>query len=330
MLSVLFTLASARIDVPTLEVKHKFVIGGEGGWDTLSLDHARHHLFVSRGTNVMVIDTNDGKIVGDIKNTPGVHGTAIDPDHNKGFVSCGRENSVAVVDLDTLNETARIKVGENPDVIQYEPVTQRVLCFNGKSNDCTVIDAASGKVEGTVKLDGKPEFAESDANGHVFVNIEDKSEITEFDAKSLTVIRSWPLAPGEEPTGLGFDPVLHRLYSACGNKMLVVSDSVAGKVVGTAPIGTGVDGAAFDPQFGFALTPNGQDGTLTVVKTDGMTFAVTQTLATMKSARTIAYDQASHTAYLMAAEFDTPKAGQRRGTMKPGTATIVVVGPKAS
>ena len=327
----LFALVNVSLaaDPPTFEVQARYVVGGAGGWDTISLDTARNHLFISRGTHVMVVDTMTGKVAGDIPNTPGVHGTAIASALKKGFISNGRDNTVSIIDLETLKETSRVKVGTNPDVIMFEPASGRVLSFNGRSNDCTAIDATTGEVVGTVKLDGKPEFAEADVNGHVFVNIEDKSEITEFDAKTLTVVRSWPLAPGEEPTGLGFDSVAHRLFSACGNKLMAVSDSVTGKVIGSAPIGSGVDGAAFDPLFGLAFSPNGSDGTLTIIKADGVTFSVAQTLDTMKSARTMALDPATHKIYLVAAEFDAPAAGQRRGKMKPDSAVVLVIGPKA-
>lgn len=321
--------AQKSASVIEFAVVDRFKIGGEGGWDCLSVDSEAHRLYVSRGTHVMVVDTETGKVAGDIPNTPGVHDIAIDVKRHKGFVSCGREDSVLVFDTTTLKESGRVKVGKNPDIMLFDSSTNQVLSFNGGSSDVTVVDATTNEVKGTLAMGGKPEFARSDGKGHVFVNLEDSSKIVEFDAKSLKLVRSWSLAPAEGPTGLAFDTKHGLLYSACGNNMMAVSDAKAGKLLSTAKIGNGPDGAGFDPALGLVFAPNGSDGTVTVLKCGpGSACVPVQEVSTQKSARTMAVDTNTHRLYLIAAEFEAPAAGQRRGKMVPDSAVILVVGPK--
>ena len=270
-------------------------------------------------------------MVGEIANTPGVHGIALAPRLRRGFTSNGGDDTVTVFDTGTLQELARVKVGNRPDAIIFDPTTSRVLTFNGGSNDATAVDAATAKVVGTVPLDGRPEFAAADGRGMVFVNIEDKSEIVAFDAKSLAVQKRWSLAPGEGPSGLAVDGRHHRLFSVCGNGKMVVSDTEAGRVVTTVPIGRGPDAAAYDPREGLAFSPNGGDGTLTVVRQESPdTYTVAETVPTQASARTFALDPRTHTLYLAAARFaaaPAAAAGQRyRRALEPGSFVIVVVG----
>lgn len=317
-------------DAPKFGVLNKWTIGGDGGWDCLTIDPDSQRLFVSRGTHVMVIDAQNGKVVGDIPNTQGVHGIAIDGKLNKGFISNGRDNSVSVIDLKTLKETNRVKVGTNPDCIMFDASTGRVFTFNGGSSDATAIDPKTDQVVGTIKLMGKPEFPASDGHGMIFVNIEDKSSIEEFDAKTLKSVKSWSLAPAESPSGIGYDPKTHRTFSTCDGNMLAVSDTVAGKVIGTPKIGNGPDGGGFDPKLGLAFSSNGGSGTLTIVqgKPDG-TFEVLQDVPTQLGARTMALDAKRHLVYLITAEFEPQAAADtsRRRKMIPGTAAILVVGP---
>ncbi|MEI7986772.1 MAG: YncE family protein [Armatimonadota bacterium] len=313
--------------IPNYAVLKKLPIGGDGGWDCLTMDSPNHRLFISRGTHVMVLDVNSGELVGDIPNTNGVHGIALVPKENKGYTSNGRDNTVTVFDLKTLKELKRFPVGKNPDVIFLDGPSNRVFCFNGSSNDATAIDPKSDTVVGTVKLDGKPEFPQSDGSGTIFVNIEDKSKIQKFDSKSLKVTGEWPVAPGEEPTGLGIDLRNHLLFSACGNNILAISDYKQGKVVGSAKIGSGPDGAGFDQQFGLAFTSNGQDGTMTVIGKGKNGFEAFQTVPTQASARTMAIDPKTHLIYMIAAEYKAPTGTNRRGQMVPGSATILVIGP---
>lgn len=277
----------------------------------------------------MVLDVVSGKLVGDIINTNGVHDIAFVPKLGKGYISDGRDNAVTVFDLKTLKEIKRIPVGERPDVMAFDTATNHVFTFNGGSQDATVVDPKTDTVVGTVKLDGKPEFARVDGRGMMYVNIEDKSEIQKVDTKALKVLGSWPLTPGEEPTGLGFDVKRGLLFSACANEMMAISDVKTGKVVATPKIGKGPDGAAFDPGTGLAFSPNGQDGTLTILRREGNDFVVQATVATQRGARTMALDPKTHKIYLIAAQYEAPAAGatNQRPRMVPGSATILVVAP---
>ncbi|HEV7674544.1 MAG TPA: YncE family protein [Candidatus Angelobacter sp.] len=316
------------------QVKQKYVLGGDGGWDYLTFDEAGKRLFISRGTHVMVVDPYKGAVVGDIPDTAGVHGIAIASDLGKGFTSNGRDNTVTVFDLKTLKQTAKIKIeGENPDAIIYDPFSKRVFTFNGRSKNATVIDAEKGTVVGNIPLDGKPEFGVSDGKGIVFVNIEDKNEVTSIDAKKATVVKSWPLAPCEEPSGLAIDQKSRRLFAGCGNKMMAVVDADSGKVIATPAIGEGVDANAFDADKQLAFSSNGRDGNLTVVHEDSPDkFSVVENAPTQKFARTMALDTTNHDVYLVTAEIEEAppaKEGERpRRSMKPGTFTLLVVGKK--
>jgi DNA-binding beta-propeller fold protein YncE len=308
-------------------------LGGEGGWDYLVADPDNHRVFVSRSTHVMVVDVESGKVAGDIPDTSGVHGIALAPDLNRGFTSNGKAGTATIFDLKTLATIGTVKTGDNPDAILYDASTKRVFTFNGRSKDATAIDAAAGTVSGTIELGGKPEFAVADGHGKVFVNIEDKSEIVEFDAKELKVIARWPLAPGEEPSGLAIDPASKRLFSVCGNEKMVVLDCESGKVVATLAIGKGVDAAAFDAASGLAFSSNG-DGTMTVVHmTDPAKFEVLDNVPTGRGARTMALDAKSHVIYLPAANYEPQaeakdaKDGKRpRPKMIPGSFRLIVVG----
>src|SRR5215469_15857889 len=248
------------------QLKQKFTIGGDGGWDYLTYDPEGKRLFISRSTRVQVINPDKGTVIAEIANTPGVHGIALAPDLGKGFTSNGRENTVTVFDLKTLKETARIKLdgAENPDAILYDEASHRVFTFNGRSKNASVIDATNNTVAATIPLDGKPEFAAADGTGMVFVNIEDKSELSGIDAKQAKLVSTWPLTGCEEPSGLAIDRKNHRLFSGCGNKVMAVTNFDNGKVVATVPIGQGVDANGFDARTALAFSSNG-DGTLTVV-----------------------------------------------------------------
>src|SRR5438309_11371051 len=243
---------------PNLNVIKTYQLGGEGGWDYLKIDPESRHLFISRATHVTVIDADSGKPVGDIPDTPGVHGIALAPDLGRGFISNGREGTVTIFDLKSLKSLGKVKVGDNPDAILFDPATKRVFTFNGHSNDATAIDAAKGTVVGTVKLEGKPEFAVSDGKGEIFVNLEDKSQLLALDPNKLAVKSRWPLAPCSEPSGLALDGKNRRLFSACDNKMMAIVDADSGKLITTVPIGEGVDAAAFDRESNLALASCGE------------------------------------------------------------------------
>lgn len=323
--------ARAGSVAPKYGLLKTFAIGGDGGWDYLSDDSAAHRLYVSRATHVMVIDTRKGNVVGDIPNTDGVHGIAIDRKDGFGFVSCGKANAVTVFSLADDSTVATVTVGTKPDCIIYDPFTDAVFAIDGGSHDATVIDGASHTVKATIPLDGKPEYAVSDGDGKVYVNIEDKSEIQEIDAVKLTAAPAWSIAPCESPSGLAMDRVSRRLFSVCDNGMMAVVDADSGRVVATPAIGEGPDACAFDPAFRLAFSPNGHDGTITVVHEDTPdTYTVIQTVTTQKSARTFALDPANHHLYMSAGTALAPPADaspHTHATIVPGSFVILDVGP---
>jgi DNA-binding beta-propeller fold protein YncE len=307
-----------------------YKVGGDGGWDYLTTDSDARRIYISRGTHVMVVDADSGKIVGDIADTPGVHGIALAPELGRGFTSNGREGTVSIFDIKTLATSSKVKVGDNPDAILYDPATKRVFTFNGRSQDSTAIDAASGKVLATIKLDGKPEFAASDAKGEIFVNIEDKSELVAIDPNKLEVKAKWPLAPCEEPSGLSIDRKNRRLYVGCGNKMMAVVDADSGKVLATPPIGDGVDATAFDAGTGLAFASCGE-GVLTVVKEESPGKFTAENIPTQKRARTLALDAKTHNVFVVTAEFGPQPAAttdnpRPRPPILPDSFVVLVVG----
>jgi len=316
---------------PGYKVIKTYKIGGEGGWDYLTADSAARRLYISRSTHVIVLDLDSGKTVGDIADTPGVHGIALATDLGRGFSSNGRDNSVSIFDLKTLANGSKVRVGDHPDAILYDPTTKRVFTFNAKSHDSTAIDAASGKVIGTIKLDGKPEFAAADGKREVFVNIEDKSELTVIDPINLTVKTKWPLAPCEDPSGLSMDKNNRRLFVGCGNKMMAVVDADTGKIMATPPIGEGVDATAYDDDTHLAFASCGE-GVLTIVKEEAADkFSVVETVPTQQGARTMALDSQTHNAYVVTANFGPPPAATAenphpRRSIIPDTFVVLVVG----
>ena len=313
-------------------VVDRWKLGGTGGWDYLVADADAHRIYVSRSDRVLVLDADSGKSIGEIANTSGVHGIALAPGLNRGYTSNGRADSVTVFDLKSLKTLAEIKVsGKNPDAILFDPATRHVFTFNGRSANASVIDTASNSEIGTIALNGKPEFAVSDDKGRIYVNIEDKNELTAIDASAQKVLMSWPLAGCEEPSGLAFDAAHRRLFSVCGNAKMVVSDSTSGKQIASVPIGDGVDAAAFDAQRHLVFSSNGE-GTLSIIHQDDADhYRVVDNLATQKSARTLALDAKTHRLFLPAAEFGpvpaaTPEHPHPRPAPIEGSFTILVVG----
>jgi DNA-binding beta-propeller fold protein YncE len=327
---LVFTSALLNAGPSGYHVAKKIVLGGEGGWDYLTVDSKARRVYISRGTHVMVLDADTGAVVGDIPNTNGVHGIAIAPDFAKGFISDGRDATVTIFDIKTLKVLGTAPTGKNPDAIIYDPASKRVFAFNGSSKDATAIDAKTGTVAGTIPLGGTPEFAVADEKGHVFVNIEDKSEIVQFDSNKLTVENRWSIAPGEEPSGLAIDREHGRLFSVCSNKLMVVLNVNNGKVVTTLPIGAGPDAAGFDPETDLAFSSNG-DGTLTIVHEDSPDkYSAIENVTTLRRARTMALDAKTHQVYTVSAEFGTtpaPTADQPRPRppMLPGTFTLMIL-----
>jgi YVTN family beta-propeller protein len=307
-------------------------LGGEGGWDYLAADSAARRLYVTHATHVIVLDLDSEKVVGDIPNLSGVHGVALAPDLGRGFISNGRSSEITVFDLKTLKVLQTVKsTGENPDAILYDPFSKKVFAFNGRSGNATVLDASSYAVAATIPLGGKPEFATTDLKGRVFVNIEDKSEVVALDAAKLAVAERWPLAPGEEPSGMAIDRKHSRLLIGCSNQKAAVVDFATGKVVGTPAIGKGVDANAFDPGTDLGFSSNGE-GTLTVLSVDASgNFTVLDTVPTERGARTMALDEKTHKVYLATAKLNpapapTAEQPRPRPTPVPGSFVLLVVG----
>ena len=309
----------------------KIALGGEGRWDYLTLDNQTHRLYISRSSHVMVVDTDSGKAIGDIPDTDGVHGIALVPELNKGFTSNGHEATVTVFDLQTLKTLIKIPVGKNPDAIIYDSASGHVFTFNGASHDITAIDPKSDTVVGTVVLDGRPEYAVADNQGHIYLNLEDKNQVVDLDSRKLAIKSRWALAPGERPTGISMDLTHRRLFIGCTNKLMVVMNANNGKVTATLPIGSGVDATAFDPENGLAFSSNGE-GTLTIVQEDSSDkFSVLENVVTQKGARTMALDLKTHRIYLATAEFGAAPAPTReqphpRPSIVPGSFVVLVMG----
>jgi len=328
-ISLLATFSSAAD--PGYHVIKTYKLGGEGGWDYLNLDSSSRRLYISRATHVIVIDADSGKPVGDIPDTPGVHGIALAPELGRGFISNGREGTVTIFDLESLKLITKVKAGDNPDAILYDPATKRVFTFNGKSHDSTAIDAAKGTVLGTIKLEGKPEFAVSDGKGEIFVNIEDKSQLDAIDPTKLEVKSRWPLAPCEEPSGLAIDRKNRRLFAGCDNKMMAVVDADTGKVLATPAIGDGVDATAFDEGTSLAFASCGE-GVLTVVREESPAkFSVAENVKTQEGARTLALDDKTHEVFVVTAKFGPPPAPTSenphpRHSILPDSFVVLVVG----
>jgi len=310
----------------------KVKLGGEGGWDYLNADPATGLLFISRGTHVQVMDMEKKTLIADIPNTNGVHGIALAHEFGKGYISAGRDTAVTVFDLKTLKTLKVVKIaGVGPDAILYDDASKRVFTFNGRSSDATAIDAASDSIVGTVTLGGRPEFAQADGSGRMFSNLEDKSLVASFDANKLNVLAKWPIAPGEEPSGLAIDREHHRLFSVCSNKLMIVLNYDSGTVVAKVPIGDGPDAAGYDPETHLAFSSNGE-GTLTVVREDSPDkFTVIDNIKTQPRSKTMSLDPKTHRIYLGAADFEkapepTKDNPRPRPKMVAGSFTILILG----
>lgn len=305
-------------------ILNEIKIGGEGGWDYLIVDSAARRLYVSHATHVVVVDLDKNTVVGDIADTPGVHGIALAPELNKGFISNGRGNNVTIFDLKTLKATGMVATEMNPDAIRYDSVSKRVFAFNGRSRSATAIDAKTGMAVGNIPLPGKPEFAQPDGKGKVYVNIEDTSEIVEIDAATAKVTKKYALTGCEGPSGLAMDTKARRLFSVCGNRVMAVSDPDKGTVLATPAIGAGSDGVVFDPGTGYAISSNG-DGTMTVVQQSGGKYDVVENIATERAARTIALDEKTHKVYTPTAAYGQAATGGRSSQL-PDSFKVLVVG----
>jgi DNA-binding beta-propeller fold protein YncE len=309
---------------PLYELEKEIPVAGEMGWDYLATDPSAQRLYVSHGTKVVVLDTGKGEVVGEIPDTPGVHGVAIAPDLGRGFSSNGRESKVSIFELPSLKLISKVVTGENPDAILYEPEHKEVYAFNGRGRSATVINGSNGEVVQTVPLPGKPEFAVVDVKaGRIYNNIEDKNEVAVIDTKTHQVVSQWPIAPGEEASGMAIDLANHRLFLGCSNKLMIMMDSENGKVITSVPIGGRVDANAFDPQTKLAFSSNGE-GTVTIAREESPEkLTLVQTLTTQPGSKTMALDTVTHKIYLAAVKYAPAEGGQRPKAL-PGTFKVLV------
>jgi YVTN family beta-propeller protein len=298
--SILF--ASSVLAADGYKIIKKISIPGQGGWDYLTVDEANRRLYVSHGTQVEVLDVDSGEVVGKVAPTPGVHGIAIANDVGRGFVSNGQSDSVTIFDLKTLKSLSEVPAGKKPDGIIFDPATSRVFAFNGGSNSATAIDAASGKVAGTINLGGGPEFAAADGNGFVYDNLEDESQVVKIDSRNLKVVDRWPTAPCSSPSSMAIDREHRRLFVGCRSKVMAVFNLDTGKVITTLPIGDHVDASAFDPATSLIFNSNGE-GTISIFHEDSPDqYSAVETVKTLPRAKTMALDPKTHQLFLSTAE----------------------------
>ncbi|GFZ88179.1 YncE family protein [Dyella caseinilytica] len=315
---VISTACSAASLAANYGVLQRYPLGGAGKWDYLTLDANGQRLYIARGNRVMVMDTQTGKLAGEVTGANGAHRVVIVPEQHRGYVSNGHADSVMPMDLATLKPLPAIAIsGKDPDAMLFDKASAKLWTFNGHSNNASVIDPVSEKETATVALPGKPEFAVTDDSGHIYVNLENTSQIADIDVKLGKVVNTWSLAPCDGPTGLAIDLKHRRLFSACANQKLVVLDADDGHRVASLPIGSDPDAAAYDSVSGTIFSSNA-DGSLTVIRQDDADhYAVVANVATAKGARTMAVDSQQHKVYLAAP--DVTVNGQ-------GTFGVLVVG----
>lgn len=328
LLLLLSVLTTAGQDLYKL-VK-KIPIGGEGGWDILTVDAPPRRLYLSHASKVVVLDLTKDTVAAEITDTPGVHAFVPAPAAGRGFSSNGKEAKSSVVDLTTFKTIEKIPTGANPDAVAYDAARGEIYVFNHSGDSATVINAKSSAVLATISLGGSPEFPAVDAAaGRVYINLEDKSEVAVIDTAKHEVIARWPLAPGQEPTGIALDAAHHRLFATCHNNLMMMLDAESGKVVGQVPIGSGVDGCAFDDATQLAFASCGE-GVVTIAREKSPNeLTVVQTLRTERGARTIALDRQTHRIYLPTADFGPPSPGAlpARPSIIPNTMRLLVYGP---
>src|SRR5882672_10041673 len=308
-------------------ITHTYTLGGDGGWDYIVPDPLNHRLFIGRQNRVMVVDENDGTLLGEVTGINGAHGTAVAPATGHGFATSGNDQSVVMFDLKTYKVLGRIPAAEDADAILYDKPSDRVFTLNGDAHSSTVIDPKAGSLITNIPLGGKPEYGASAGDGKVYANLTDTSEVVEIDAKKATVARRWSSAPCKQPVAMAIDTAHHRLFSGCRSGVMAVSDYQAGKVVATAPIGAGVDGVGYDAASGDAFAANA-DGTLTVVHQDAPDkYHVIQTLQTAPGARNMGLDPTNHRVFIVSAKFGPapPGANRGRGAVLPGSFTLMVI-----
>ncbi len=310
----------------------KISIGEEGRWDYLSFDPVGRRLYVTHLAHIVVIDADAGKVVGDIDTGDPMftHRAVVAREFGRIFTSNAGNSSVGIFDLKTLAKIAEVKTDPGTDAIIYDPASKRVFTFNGRARNSTAIDPATGDIVGTIPLPGRPEFPEIDGAGHLYVNIADKSMIASLDPKALTVVATWPVAPCVEPSGLAVDRVHHRLFAGCRNKMMVMVNADTGEVLGSVPIGPGIDADRFDPGNGYAYAST-VDGVVTIAHEDSPDkMTLVDNLKTQIGARTMEVDPKTHHIYVITADLGPPTAeapdNPRAWPILPGTFVVLEYG----
>ncbi len=324
------TLASAAAllaqSSPTYRITHKYVLGGEGSWDYVVPDPPSHRVYIARQTRLMVVDQDTGKLLGEVTGINGAHGTAIAANVGRGFATSGNDKSIVIFDLKTFKTLGSIPAAEDADAILFDPPSNRVFSLNGDAHSSTVIDVGKDALVTNISLGGKPEYGVSAGDGKVYANLTDTSEVVEIDAESATVTRRWSTAPCKQPVAMAIDKVHHRLFSGCRSGVMAISDYQSGKVVATLPIGTGTDGAGYDPASADAFASNA-DGTLTIIHQDSPDkYHVAQTVTTPIGSRNMGLDPTNHRIFVVSAEFGpAPATGRGRGPVLPGTFTLMTI-----
>ena len=314
---------------PPFKLQNVWKLGGDGSWDYMAVDPSTHILYIARMNRIMLIDLGSGKLLTEITGLTHAHGIAFDDQGKVGYLTDGGAGTVVAFDRSTHRVLATIPTGKNPDSVLFEPTQRRVFAFNGASHNATVIDAATNSVIRTIPLPGKPEFSVNDGVGSVFVNIEDPSEVLRLDAATLKITASWPLAPGEGPSGLAIDTAGHRLFSVCDNRKMIVLDSESGRVIASETIGEGADAVAFDAARQLVFSSNGESGTLTVIRAVAPSgYDTIQTLSTKLGARTLAVDPSSGIVYTVSAELGpkppaSPSNPKRRPAILPDSFVVL-------
>jgi YVTN family beta-propeller protein len=297
----LFATAAMAAPPSGYHIIKKVTVPGAGGWDYVTVDDIGRRVYIAHATQVEVLDADTDALVGTIPNTPGAHGVAVASEFGRGFISAGKSDSVIIFDLKSLNKLGEVKVGKKPDAIIYDPATKHVFVMNGDSDNTTVINAADGKVVGTIDLGGGPEFAVADGKGNVYINLEEKAETVHIDSNGLKVLHHWPLAPGKTATALAFDPQTRRLFAGCrGGQLMVVLDADSGKVITTAPIGERVDAGAYDPETKLVFESTG-DGKVAIFHQDSADkYTFLENFVTSPGSKTMGLDPKTHNLFVPA------------------------------
>jgi DNA-binding beta-propeller fold protein YncE len=323
-------LAALAFGAEGMKVLTKYKIGGEGRWDYVTVDSAARRIYASHGTSLEILDADSGKVLHTIGQLHGVHGIAIAPELNRGFITNGQTSSITAFDLKTFEKTGEPSVGKNPDAVCYDPKNKRVIAVNHSGTDVTLIDAKTMEIVKSVPTGPAGEFCAVDGAGKVYVNLEQTSELVEIDVAKGDVTRRASLAPCEEPSGLSIDVKGKKLFPVCGNSMMAVVDIPSFKVIATPATGPGTDGGGFDPALGYAYSANGGNATLTIVKLVNGKYEAVDNVATTRGARTMAVDDKTHHVYLLAAEFGPAPEGKdgKKGRPQavPGSFHVLVVG----